>query len=61
MNSLSNTWEVIYVNDGSGDSTLALLEGLVKEDPHVGFIDLSRNFGKEIAMTAVWTKRSETP
>ena len=52
MNSLSNTWEVIYVNDGSGDSTLALLEGLVKEDPHVGFIDLSRNFGKEIAMTA---------
>jgi len=52
MNSLSKTWEVIYVNDGSGDSTLALLEGLVKADPHVGFIDLSRNFGKEIAMTA---------
>src|SRR5256885_14958579 len=52
MNSLSKRWEVIYVNDGSGDSTLALLEGLVKADPHVGFIDLSRNFGKEIAMTA---------
>jgi glycosyltransferase involved in cell wall biosynthesis len=52
MNSLPITWEVIYVNDGSGDSTLALLEGLAKEDPHVGVVDLSRNFGKEIAMTA---------
>jgi len=52
MNSLPNTWEVIYVNDGSSDSTLALLEDLAKEDPHIGVVDLSRNFGKEIAMTA---------
>ena len=52
MNSLPNTWEVIYVNDGSGDCTLALLEGLAKDDPHVGVIDLSRNLGKEIAVTA---------
>src|SRR5690349_16110209 len=52
MDSLPNTWEVIYVNDGSADSTLSLLEGLARNDPHVGVIDLSRNFGKEIAMTA---------
>jgi len=43
-------WEVVYVNDGSGDRTLQVMNGLA--DSHVAVIDLSRNFGKEIAMTA---------
>lgn len=45
-------WSVIYVNDGSTDRTLRRLEALHSADAHVAFINLSRNFGKEIALTA---------
>lgn len=45
-------WEVIYVNDGSRDATLAVLHDLKAQYPQVGIVDLSRNFGKEIALTA---------
>jgi polyisoprenyl-phosphate glycosyltransferase len=45
-------WEAIYVNDGSEDATLAVLHGLRRRDPHVAVLNLSRNFGKEIATTA---------
>jgi len=44
--------EIIYVNDGSGDRSMALLAELHHGDPRVAVVDLSRNFGKEIAMTA---------
>jgi polyisoprenyl-phosphate glycosyltransferase len=44
--------EIIYVNDGSRDATMTLLAGLNRTDARVGVIDLSRNFGKEIAMSA---------
>jgi glycosyltransferase involved in cell wall biosynthesis len=44
--------EILYVNDGSRDSTLTLLEGLHEADPAVGVVNFSRNFGKEAAMTA---------
>ncbi|MBV9249252.1 MAG: glycosyltransferase family 2 protein [Acetobacteraceae bacterium] len=46
------SWDVIYVNDGSHDSTLAELESIRRADPHAGLLNLSRNFGKEIATTA---------
>jgi len=44
--------EVIYVNDGSQDGSLSLLHRLRNADVRVAVLDLSRNFGKEIAMTA---------
>lgn len=44
--------EVIYVNDGSSDTTLQVIGALRRQDPRVGLVDLSRNFGKEIALTA---------
>jgi len=44
--------EVIYVNDGSGDQTLDLLNTIRKHDSRVGIVNLSRNFGKESALTA---------
>ena len=44
--------EVLYVNDGSTDNTLEVLDELGLRDSRVGILDLSRNFGKEIAMTA---------
>ena len=45
-------WEAIYVNDGSQDATLATLHALRHADPHIAIVNLSRNFGKEIATTA---------
>ncbi len=44
--------EIIYVNDGSNDDTLELLRGFRHYNNRTAIIDLSRNFGKEIAMTA---------
>ena len=45
-------FEIMLVNDGSADSTLAVMRQLHKEDSRVNYIDLSRNFGKENAMMA---------
>jgi glycosyltransferase involved in cell wall biosynthesis len=44
--------ELIFVNDGSTDGTLEILQQLKSTDPRIAIVDLSRNFGKEIAMTA---------
>jgi len=44
--------ELIFVNDGSSDNTFTLLNELSTKDERVTAIDLSRNFGKEIAMSA---------
>lgn len=43
---------VLYVDDGSVDGTWEVIESLVRADPTVGGIRLSRNFGKELALTA---------
>ncbi|MDX8353324.1 glycosyltransferase family 2 protein [Cognatiyoonia sp. IB215182] len=44
--------EIIFVNDGSTDGTLDALVALHAQDSRVVIVDLSRNFGKEIALTA---------
>ncbi|GAA5784595.1 glycosyl transferase family 2 [Chitiniphilus shinanonensis] len=44
--------EVIYVNDGSRDATQRIIDELCAGDERAASVDLSRNFGKEIAMTA---------
>ena len=44
--------EIVYVNDGSRDATVQIMENLRQQDPRVTVVNLSRNFGKEIAMTA---------
>lgn len=44
--------EIICVNDGSRDGTLAALKAARQRYPHVRIIDFSRNFGKEAAITA---------
>ena len=45
-------WELMFVNDGSTDGTLAALQQLRQQDSRVNYVDLSRNFGKEAAMLA---------
>jgi len=44
--------EILYVNDGSRDETADVLAVLQKQDARIGIVDLSRNYGKEIAMSA---------
>ncbi len=45
-------WELILVNDGSTDATLDLIKDLVRRDSHVTGINLARNYGHQIALTA---------
>lgn len=45
-------YEIIYVDDGSTDGTIALIAELRKKNKKVRLLSLSRNFGKEIAMAA---------
>ena len=52
MDAVGEPWEVVYVNDGSRDATLARLRAIASADRRASLIDLSRNFGKEIALTA---------
>jgi len=48
----SYDWEFLLVNDGSTDHTLQQMIRLHHEDAHYSYIDLSRNYGKEVAMMA---------
>lgn len=52
LDSIDITWELICVNDGSKDQTLYLLHQVKEQDHRVKIISLSRNFGKEGALTA---------
>ena len=45
-------YEIVFVNDGSTDRTLSVMQGLQAHNANITVINLSRNFGKEIAMTA---------
>jgi len=46
------TYEIVYVDDGSADGTLVALVKLAAEDETVRYLSFSRNFGKEAAMLA---------
>ena len=43
---------ILFVDDGSSDESVAILERAAAADPRIGVIELSRNFGKEMALTA---------
>ena len=52
MSATGIDYEIIYVDDGSTDDSTALLIRLRDDDPAVAVIELSRNFGKEVALSA---------
>ncbi len=53
INSIENyEFEILFVNDGSKDKTLELIKDYRKKDNRISYVNLSRNFGKEIAMIA---------
>lgn len=45
-------FEFLFVNDGSKDKTLSILQGYAKQDGRISYVNFSRNFGKEIAVAA---------
>lgn len=46
------SWELLFINDGSNDNTASIIDNLIKQDPRVACVELSRNFGKEAALLA---------
>ena len=52
LRDITDDYEIIFVDDGSRDGTLAMLKAFADGDLHVKYISFSRNFGKESAMLA---------
>lgn len=52
MDSTGETWELVTVNDGSRDGSVALIEALAAKDPRIKLVNFARNFGHQIAVTA---------
>ena len=48
----SYEFEFLFVNDGSRDKTLEIIQDYAEKDQRIAYVNLSRNFGKEIAMIA---------
>ena len=45
-------FEFLFINDGSRDKTLEIIKGYSEKDSRISYVNLSRNFGKETAMSA---------
>lgn len=52
LSPLGIPYEIVYVNDGSKDNSLPIIMGLSEENATVKYIDFSRNFGHQIAISA---------
>lgn len=52
VQTVPHTFEFLFVDDGSSDDSLKRLRQIVKKDKRARVIELARNFGKEIAVTA---------
>ncbi len=52
MDHHKSSWELIFINDGSIDKTIQILQEISDKDKHVKYIDLSRNFGHQAALSA---------
>ncbi|GGH13688.1 bactoprenol glucosyl transferase [Alsobacter metallidurans] len=52
LDGITSEWEVVFVDDGSRDDTLARIRAFNEADPRLRAVSFSRNFGKEIAIAA---------
>ncbi len=58
LSELNSTIEYIFINDGSKDKSIDLIKSLAQNDSNVKYINFSRNFGHQIAVTAGLDKAS---
>jgi len=52
LDRITRSWEIVFVDDGSADGTLAAIRARSAQDARIGAVSFSRNFGKEIAIAA---------
>src|ERR687898_334271 len=52
LDRITTRWEIVFVDDGSDDDTMARIRAETVPDPRIGAVSFSRNFGKEIAIAA---------
>src|ERR1044071_849712 len=52
LQKITGDYELMFVNDGSGDNTLQMVKNISAGDSHVKYITFSRNFGHQLAVTA---------
>jgi glycosyltransferase involved in cell wall biosynthesis len=52
MNSIRRPYEIIFVDDGSADGSLSLIQRFSRADPHTRYLSLTRNFGQAAAVAA---------
>jgi glycosyltransferase involved in cell wall biosynthesis len=52
LNIIKKSYEIIYIDDGSEDETCSIVNQLIEDDKNIKLIKLSRNFGKESALSA---------
>ena len=52
MERIGETFEIVFVNDGSRDGTLGILAAAASQDPRIKVVGLARNFGKDVALSA---------
>lgn len=52
LNQITDDYEIVLINDGSKDRTLEIAQAAHREDERIKVIDLTRNFGKEAALSA---------
>lgn len=52
MDSTEEPYEIIFVNDGSGDNTAKMAREICSNDKNIKLLSFSRNFGHQIAITA---------
>ena len=52
LGSISENWEIVYVEDCGGDTSWEIIKGFGEEDTRIKVLQLSRNFGQHVAITA---------
>jgi polyisoprenyl-phosphate glycosyltransferase len=52
LESIGETFEIVFVDDGSRDGTLGMLAAASSQDPRIKVVGLARNFGKDVALSA---------
>ena len=52
LEGIGETFEIVFVDDGSRDDTLGMLAAAASQDSRIKVIGLARNFGKDVALSA---------